>query len=188
MAGRPSHALRLGRARGFANPGTNPRTQARGRCVPFCTATGGPAATFWSDEERLGARLLVRRLNAVALDLFAGFGLLLAAMGVYGSVAYAVARRTREIGVRIALGAGRASVLGLVARRGLLVATAGVSIGTAGALALTRVLRSFVLGTSVTNPWVFAGCRLLMIGVAGLAILDLREEQRSQPRCSAGRM
>jgi putative ABC transport system permease protein len=132
-------------------------------------ATDRPVDPFISDEEQLGTRLLTRRFNAIVLDLFAGFGLLLAAMGIYGSIAYAVTQRTREIGVRVALGAQRMSILGLVARRGVVLAMIGVAAGSAGAFALTRVLRSFVSGTSVTNPWVFAGSSALMIVVALLA-------------------
>lgn len=132
-------------------------------------ATNRTAIPFDSEEERLSARLLAKRFNAIALNLFAGFGLLLAAMGIYGSIAYAVTQRTREIGVRMALGAKRGSVLGLVARRGVLLAIAGVSLGSAGAFALTRVLRSFLVGTSATNPWVFAGSGLLMIAIALIA-------------------
>ena len=128
--------------------------------------TGRPANSFRSEEQALSGRLLVRRLNALALDLFAVFGLLLAAMGIYGSVAHAVTRRTREIGIRIALGAERWSVISLVARHSLLQAVGGVSVGIIAAFALTRVLRSFMLGTSVTNPWVFGGSCLLMIGIA----------------------
>jgi putative ABC transport system permease protein len=149
---------------------------AAGRPKVFATAqaairqaTDRPVEAFVSEEEQLSSRLLTQRFNAIVLDLFAGFGLLLAAMGIYGSIAYAVTQRTREIGVRMALGAQRMSILGLVARRGVILAIVGVLAGSASAFALTRVLRSFVSGTSVTNPWVFAGSGILMIVVALLA-------------------
>lgn len=132
-------------------------------------ATGRPVDPFDSDEARLSNRLLTRRFNTIVLDLFAAFGLLLASMGVYGSTAYAVTQRTREIGIRIALGAQRMSILVLIARRGIVLAIGGAAAGTVSAFALTRVLRSFVSGTSVTNPWVFAGAGVLMIAVALLA-------------------
>jgi putative ABC transport system permease protein len=133
--------------------------------------TGAPAIPLESEEASLGWRLLPRRFNAIALDIFAGFGLLLAAMGIYGSVSYAVTQRTREIGIRIALGAQSGTVVGLVAERIALLTITGVLAGMAGAFALTRALRSFVEGTSATNPWVFAGSAALMVVVALLATM-----------------
>jgi ABC-type antimicrobial peptide transport system permease subunit len=102
--------------------------------------------------------------------------------GIYGSVAYAVTQRHREIGIRIAIGADGGRVLALVARRGVLIAAGGISLGMIGALALTRVLRSFLLGTSVMNPWVFAGAALLMMAVALIAtFLPARHATRVDP-------
>ncbi len=141
-----------------------------------------PADPFRSEEQRLGDRLLPQRFNALVLDFFAGFGLLLAAMGIYGSIAYAVSQRTREIGIRMALGAERQSVLDLVARRGVVLALAGVAGGLAGAFVLTRVLGSLVTGTSTTNPWVLAGAALLMLVIALAAtMLPARRALRVDP-------
>jgi putative ABC transport system permease protein len=132
---------------------------------------GRRAVPFESNEQSLDTRLFDHRWNAIALDLFAGFGLLLAAMGIYGMVAYAATQRTREIGVRIALGAKRGDIVALLAGRGARLAFVGVIAGSLGAYGATRVLRSFVMATSVTNPWLLAGSALLMLGVAIAATL-----------------
>ncbi len=134
-------------------------------------ATGRPSNPFASAADHLRERLFSQQVNAIALELFAGFGLLLAAMGIYGSVAYGVTRRTREIGIRLALGAGHAGVVALVARRAMLLAAGGVAIGLVGALALTRVFRSLMVSTSATSPWIFAGASLVMIATSLVAAL-----------------
>lgn len=131
--------------------------------------TRRPAAPFENDEDVLGTRFLARRFNAIALGVFAGFGLLVAAMGIYGSIAFAVTQRTREIGIRIALGAARASVFALIARRGIVVAAVGASVGVVGSLALTRLFHSFVVVTSVTNPWIVGVSVGVVLGMAMLA-------------------
>jgi putative ABC transport system permease protein len=133
--------------------------------------SGRQSAPFTSDESYLDTRFFARRFNAIALDVFAGFGLLLAAMGIYGSIAVAVTQRTREIGIRVALGATRQSVLGLIARRGLFVAAIGTCFGAAASLALTRVFRSLVSVTSVANPWTLGASAGVVLGIALLATL-----------------
>jgi ABC-type antimicrobial peptide transport system permease subunit len=110
-----------------------------------------------------------RRFNLVLLGAFAGTALLLAVVGLYGVMAYSVARRTAELGTRIALGATRANVLSLVLRQGLVTAIIGVAIGIAGAIGLTRTLQSFLFGLSPTDPLTFAAVALLLIFVALLA-------------------
>jgi len=92
------------------------------------------------------------RLQLVLLLLFGGLAGLLAAVGIYGVVAYSVARRTREIGIRVALGAQRTDVARMVLREGAVLAAAGISIGLAGALALTRVLRTLLFETTPNDP------------------------------------
>jgi putative ABC transport system permease protein len=131
--------------------------------------TGRPNAPFENADDRLSTRYLAQRFNAIALDAFAGFGLLLAAMGIYGSIAFAVTQRTREIGIRVALGAARSSVLGLIARRGVVVTAVGALVGVAGSFALTGVFRSFVSATSVTNPWIFVASLGVVLAVALVA-------------------
>jgi putative ABC transport system permease protein len=110
-----------------------------------------------------------RRFNLILLGAFAGTALLLAVAGLYGVMAYSVARRTAELGTRIALGATRANILRLVLRQGLITAVIGVAIGVAGALGLTRTLQSFLFGLSPTDPLTFAAVVLLLILVALLA-------------------
>src|SRR5256885_17155649 len=96
-----------------------------------------------------------RRLYGTMFTLFAGIALLLAAIGVYGVVAYAVAQRTHEIGVRVALGAEQRDVLRLVVGRGLGLTAAGVALGGVGAAGFTRVLRSQLFGVSPRDPLSF---------------------------------
>jgi predicted permease len=132
--------------------------------------TGQPARPFESASDRLRERLFPQRVNAIALQIFSLFGLLLAAMGIYGTVSYAVTSRTREIGIRLALGARRHSVIALMARGGLVLAGSGVAIGITGSLALVRVLRSMMEGTT-PSPWVYAVAAVVMITAAFFATL-----------------
>jgi predicted permease len=110
-----------------------------------------------------------RKFNLLLLGAFAGTALVLAVAGLYGVMAYSVARRTGELGTRIALGATRGNVLRLVLRQGLTTALIGVAAGIGGAIALTRTLRSFLFGLSSTDPLTFGSVALLLILVALLA-------------------
>lgn len=125
-------------------------------------ALGHPASAFRPVAGELDQRFRTQRFNALALNLFAGFAVLLAAMGIYGSVAYTVARRTREIGVRVALGAQRGRVLRMVATDTVGVAAAGLALGLLGSVVLTRALQAFVSATSAANPITFAAASLLV--------------------------
>jgi predicted permease len=107
-----------------------------------------------------------RRLTMLLLELFAGVALLLAIVGIYGVIAYSVAQRTQEVGIRQALGAQRGDILRLILRQGLGLALAGVAIGIGGAFALTRLMKGFLFHVSATDPWTFAGIALLFILVA----------------------
>jgi putative ABC transport system permease protein len=109
------------------------------------------------------------RLQTGLLSLFAGIALLLAAVGLYGVLAYLVTQRTREIGVRLALGARRQNVLSLIIGQGMKLALMGVTIGVAGALVLTRVMSSLLYGVTPTDPATFAVVSVLLIAVALLA-------------------
>lgn len=120
-------------------------------------------------ESLAASSLATRRVSAVLIGAFAGVALLIAAIGVYGVTSHAVARRTHELGIRMALGAARRDLLLLVMRQGLRPALAGLAGGLAGAWALTRWLRSLLYGVSPTDlsTYVFVG--LLLMAVASLA-------------------
>jgi putative ABC transport system permease protein len=120
-------------------------------------------------EDRVADVFAPRRFNMLLFGVFAFVALLLAVIGIYGVIAYSVAQRTHEIGIRIALGATRRDVLWLVVRQGLLLALIGVAIGTGAALALTRILKNLLFGVSATDPVTFFGIALLLIGVASIA-------------------
>jgi len=109
------------------------------------------------------------RFSAVLLGVFAALALGLAAIGLYGVVAYSVAARTREIGIRLALGAKREDVFKLVIGDGMLLCLTGLVIGIPGALAATRVLSSFLYDTKPSDPWAFAAVSLVLIAVALIA-------------------
>src|SRR5262249_37353392 len=111
------------------------------------------------------------RFNTLLLTIFAVVALFLAGVGIYGVMAYSVAQRTREIGVRMALGASGGDVLRLVVRRGVALALPGVAIGVAASFALTRLMETMLFNVSVTDPLTFAGIPLLLALVALLACL-----------------
>jgi ABC-type antimicrobial peptide transport system permease subunit len=110
---------------------------------------------FRTFSEIYSATLGPRRFNLTLVGVFVVTALLLAAAGIYGVVAYAVAQRTREIGVRLALGAPRANVLSLILKQGMTLVVIGLGIGLAGAIGLTRLLRSLLYDTDVYDPVTF---------------------------------
>jgi predicted permease len=117
-----------------------------------------------------------RRLSTVLLGVFAGLALLLASIGIYGVMSYTVSQRTRELGVRVALGASRQSVLGLVMRQGVTITLIGVAIGLGGAFGLTRLIATQLYSVSATDPSTFAmvTAALLIVAVAASLVPALR--------------
>jgi putative ABC transport system permease protein len=133
-------------------------------------------------EQRLANTTASRRLNTALLSSFATVALLLAVVGIYGVMSYAVTQRRREIGVRMALGAQKSNVLGLVIGNGLRLTLAGVAIGLIGALALTRYLSNQLYSVKATDPATFLGLALALTGVALLACwLPARRAARVDP-------
>jgi putative ABC transport system permease protein len=128
-----------------------------------------PIPQIQSMEQVLRSSVAAERFNARLLTALAVLALILAAAGIYGVIAYSVARRTHEIGVRMALGARSGQVLRLVLRQGLLMALVGVVAGAVGALFLTRLLVSFLHDVSPTDPLTFLTVALLLMGLALVA-------------------
>jgi predicted permease len=120
-------------------------------------------------EERVSSTVARPRVTAVLIAVFAGTALLLAAIGIYGVVSYTVAQRTRELGVRMALGARAGDVLRLVVGQGMLPTMAGLAVGLAGAWGAARLLGSLLYGITASDPWTFAGVALFLLSVALVA-------------------
>ncbi len=133
-------------------------------------------------NEHLGLRLLPARVAATLSSIFAVLALGLVAIGLYGVMAYFVSLRTREIGIRMALGARRSNVLALVLKQGLAIISIGVVFGLVGALAATRILSSLLFGVSHTDLLTFTVVSLLLVSVALLACwLPARRAARVDP-------
>ena len=118
----------------------------------------------------LGVALFPARIVGAVLGVFGLLGLVLAAVGMYGVMAYAVSQRTREIGIRMAIGAARREVIGLVMSQGLWLVAIGAAIGLAGALGASRLLRGVLYGSALVDPVTFIAVPAILIGVAMLAI------------------
>ncbi len=120
-------------------------------------------------EEMIAGSMSGRRLNLVLLAVFALTALILAAVGIYGVISYSVTQRIHEIGIRMALGARSADVLKLIVRQGMTPVVIGMAAGIAGALALTRVMSTLLVGVSANDPLTFAAIAVLLAGVAFVA-------------------
>jgi putative ABC transport system permease protein len=139
-------------------------------------------ANFQTMGQLLSGSVAQPRFYTILLGAFALLALALAAIGIYGVIAYAVTERTHEIGVRLALGAGKHDVRRLVLKQGMVPALFGTVIGLAGAWALTRMLSALLYEISATDPLTFAGVPLLLIAVALLACyLPARRATRVDP-------
>jgi putative ABC transport system permease protein len=141
-----------------------------------------PAPAARPMDSVYAASIAARRFSMLLLGLFAGLAVLLAGIGIYGVISFSVARRTREIGIRMALGAPRRRILQLVLYRGMMLATIGVVAGVSLALALTRVLAGMLFGVSTTDALTFVSVALLLLAVAlGATYLPARRATKVDP-------
>jgi putative ABC transport system permease protein len=128
-----------------------------------------PISNIATMSEVLGVEAEQRRMGMIMLAAFAGLALLLAALGIYGVLAYFVTQHTREIGVRIALGANRSNILALVLKKGMGLTLLGVAIGLAASFVLTRLMSSLLFGVKAFDPLTFVVVPVLLATVALVA-------------------
>ncbi len=128
-----------------------------------------PVSNLRSMDEIVSEAVARQRFSMLLLGIFAALAVVLAAVGIYGVMSYSIAQRTREIGLRIALGAQKSDVLKMILRQGLRFVAAGLAIGLAASFVLTRVMASLLFGISATDPATFVSISLVLIAVALLA-------------------
>jgi putative ABC transport system permease protein len=128
-----------------------------------------PMTQILTMEERLELASASPRFTMLLIGVFSATAFILAAIGIYGVIAYSVAQRTQELGIRIALGAEKRDILRLVIGNGLALALAGISIGLAGSVALTRLMSAMLYETSATDPAIFGASAALFLAVALMA-------------------
>jgi predicted permease len=135
-----------------------------------------PVTAFRSIDEIKARAMQTESFQMTLLTTFAGIGLMLAAAGIYGLIAYSVAQRTREIGIRMALGASRPQILLSVLRQATVLALVGVAFGTAGALLATRTMKSFLFGVTALDPATFVAvaCVLVLVALAAGLVPAIR--------------
>jgi len=166
-------------------------TRTEGDPLSMASAVRGQVAALNKDqavynvrtmEQAVARSVAPRRFSMLLLTVFAVAALALASLGIYGLMSYAVAQRTREIGVRMALGAQSGNVLRLVIGQGMKLALAGVTLGMVASVALTRTMKNLLFGVSATDPATFAGVALLLTLVALLACwIPARRATRVDP-------
>jgi cell division protein FtsX len=130
-----------------------------------------PIALFRTMTEVKAAAMSLQTFQMTLLAIFAGIGLLLASAGLYGLISYSVMQRTREFGIRMALGATRGDILRSVIRSGAIVSIIGVVVGIGAAVFMTRALQKFVWGVSTLDPLTYGAVAVVLISVALLATL-----------------
>ena len=141
-----------------------------------------PITRIRTMEEVRSMAVMSPRLNLLLFGLFAALALLLASIGIYGVTAYGVARRTREIGIRIALGANRSDVVRSVVSQSIRLVTMGLLLGLTGAFALTRLMTSMIYGVSSSDPATFSAVAFLLMFVALVACyVPARRAMRVDP-------
>ena len=141
-----------------------------------------PATSITRMQKFVDNSIAPRRFNMHLLGAFAAMALALAAIGIYGVMAYSVAQRSHEIGIRMALGARSADVLRMVLRDAVFLGSIGIAIGVAGALALTRLMTNLLYGVKATDPATFFVVSLLLAVVAVLAaFVPARRASRVDP-------
>jgi putative ABC transport system permease protein len=152
------------------------------RGVAQSLAANLPLLNVQTLSDRIDQSLNGQRSQTRLLTVFGVLALLLSAIGIYGVMAYSVAQRTREIGIRMALGAQKANVLSLVARQGLVLVGSGVVLGLGAAFLVTRLMVSLLFGVTAADPMTFAVTSLLLVGVAVLAsYLPARKATKVDP-------
>jgi putative ABC transport system permease protein len=133
-------------------------------------------------EERLGVTLSAQRANMTLMGVFAALALILATIGIFGVIAYFVNRRAHEIGIRMALGAGRGRVVRMILGRGMALAGAGIALGLAGALVLTRSIGSLLEGVQTNDPAAYlAAAAVFALAAAGACLIPARGAARIDP-------
>jgi putative ABC transport system permease protein len=134
-------------------------------------------------EDYVGLSVQGRRFSSILLAAFASIALLLSVLGIYGVTAYSAARRTREIGIRMALGAQQQEVFALLLRQSMVLIAFGVALGVVASAALTRFLGSMLFDVRPTDPATFLTVILLLVGIAALACwIPARRAMRVDPR------
>ena len=141
-----------------------------------------PIANLNSMSKLRADSIAPERLNLMLFTCFAVVALVLASVGIYGVMSYAVTQRTHEIGIRMALGAKPSNVLGMVVRQGMVLTAAGLALGIGGALGATRLMASLLFGVSATDPLTFVAIPLLLAGVAlGACFVPARRATKVDP-------
>jgi putative ABC transport system permease protein len=128
-----------------------------------------PLTSVKTMDQVISTTTAPRRFNALLLGVFAAIALVLATLGIYSVISYAITLRTQEIGIRMALGANRSTILRMVLRKGIMLTLIGAAIGLVTAFALTRWMSSLLFGVSASDPLTYATVLLVALGAALLA-------------------